>query len=300
LAAGFCVAEKSTEAINTGLFAWFCSFRAILLTMKALKLDHELARAVIAGHKRSTWRLFDDKDLSVGDEVKLIDKVDPNRPETWKVIGIAKINTVIQKRLGDIEPADYEGHEAYESKEHMLKAFQKHYGNDVNFDNVVKIIRFDFYNNSDKREAPRIAVDNKTSVLTEVKLFADGGSRGNPGPSALGYAILSMDDQIVVKKGQYLGITTNNQAEYQALKSGLEEAARMRVEIVHVYMDSLLVINQMLGVFKLKIRDLWPIHAAVKDIAAGFKRVTYTHVPRNMNKIADAAVNEALDHAEKR
>jgi len=267
--------------------------------MKALKLDHELAKLVLSGRKRSTWRLFDDKDLSVGDEIRLIDKVDQNRPETWRVIGTAKINTVIQKRLKDIEPADYENHERYESPEQMLKTFRKYYGNDVNLDTIVKIIRFDFYNKDENESNPRLPVDDKTSILKEVKLFADGGSRGNPGPSALGYVILSMNDQIVVKKGEYLGITTNNQAEYQALKTGLEEAARMRAEIVHVYMDSLLVINQMLGVFKVKNRDLWPIHAAVKDIAAGFKKVTYTHVPRNMNKIADAAVNEALDHAEK-
>ena len=130
-----------------------------------------------------------------------------------------------------------------------------------------------------------------------MKMFADGGSRGNPGPSALGFALLDMQDKIVVKKGTYLGITTNNQAEYQALKSGLEEAARMRIRVVHVYMDSLLVINQMLGTFKVKNRDLWPIHAAIKDLLPSFERVTFTHVPRQLNKIADAAVNEALDEA---
>lgn len=265
--------------------------------MKALKLDHEIAKLVISGQKRSTWRLFDDKDLSVNDEIKLIDKVDPSRPETWKVIGTARINTVIQKRLGDIEPADYADHEHYESKEHMLKTFQKYYGSDVNLDTVVKIVRFDFSNDPDSKEEIESNAENNTSILKEIKLFADGGSRGNPGPSALGYVIQTMDDRIVVKKGEYLGVTTNNQAEYQALKSGMEEAARMRAEIVHVHMDSLLVVNQMLGVFKVKNRDLWPIHAAVKDIAAGFKKVTYTHVPRNLNKIADAAVNEALDEA---
>lgn len=265
-------------------------------TMKALKLDHELAKLVLAGQKTSTWRLFDDKDLSVNDEVKLIDKVDPERPETWKVIGTARINTVIQKRLRDVEPADYTGNVPFESKEHMLKTFREYYGDDVNLDTVVKIIRFDFNN---KKEGTNDTVVSESTVLTEVKLFADGGSRGNPGPSALGYAVLDMNDQVVVKKGEYLGVTTNNQAEYLALKSGLEEVARMRVEIVHVYMDSLLVVNQMLGIFKVKNRDLWPIHMAVKDIAAGFKKITYTHVPRSLNKLADAAVNEALDQAEK-
>jgi len=263
--------------------------------MKSLKLNHELAGLVLAGEKTSTWRLFDDKDLSVNDEVKLIDKVEPDRPETWKVIGTARINTVVQKRLGDIGPDDYDGHERFESKQRMLEAYQKYYGNDVDFDTAVKIVRFSF-NSTDKNIGNNVVYNSPES--TEVKLYADGGSRGNPGPSASGFAILDMTDNIVVKKGMYLGVTTNNQAEYQALKLGLEEAARMRLRVVHVYMDSLLVVNQMLGIFKVRNRDLWPIHTAIKDLAIGFEKVTYTHIPRNLNKIADGAVNETLDDAE--
>ena len=264
--------------------------------MKTLKFDHDLAQLVASGKKDSTWRLFDDKDLSVNDEVKLIDKADPGRPETWKAIGTARINTIIQKRLGDIEPEDYDGHEHFESKHELLETYKKYYGSDVDYDTIVKIVRFTLNNSPESMEG---SVVDMTPILTEIKLYADGGSRGNPGPSALGFAILNMSDKIVVKKGTYLGITTNNQAEYQALRSGMEEASKMRAQIVHVYMDSLLVVNQMLGIFKVKNRDLWPIHAAIKDIAAGFKKVTYTHVPRQYNKIADSAVNEALDHAEK-
>lgn len=264
--------------------------------MKTLKLDHQLAALVQQGKKTSTWRLFDDKDLSVNDEVKLVDKVDPAKPETWKVIGTARINTVIQKRLEDIGPADYEGHEKFASSEEMLKTYRKYYGDDVNLETIVKIIRFDFNNRTEKTD---VSVVTNTPYLTEIKLYADGGSRGNPGPSASGFAVMDMEDRIVVKKGTYLGVTTNNQAEYQALKSGLEEASRMRAQIVHVYMDSLLVVNQMLGIFKVKNRDLWPIHSAIKEIATSFKKVTFTHVPRQLNKVADAAVNEALDYEEK-
>lgn len=263
--------------------------------MKSLKLNHDLAQLVLEGKKTSTWRLFDDKDLSVNDVVRLIDKVDPAQPETWKVLGTARINTVIQKRLGDIEGEDYDGHEPFSSKHELLKKYQEYYGDDVNFDTIVKIIRFDFNNDVDESESSVVAF---TPNITEAKLYADGGSRGNPGPSALGYALLDMNDKVVVKKGTYLGITTNNQAEYQALKSGLEEASRMRVQIVHVYMDSLLVVNQMLGIFKVKNRDLWPIHTAIKELLPAFKKVSFTHVPRQYNKIADAAVNEALDAAE--
>jgi ribonuclease HI len=112
------------------------------------------------------------------------------------------------------------------------------------------------------------------SVIKEVKLFTDGGSRGNPGPSSSGYAIFDMDGNTIEKGGEYLGVTTNNQAEYQAVKLGLE----------------------MNSIFKIKNRDLWPIHQAIKDLKSEFEKVTFTHVPREMNKIADEQVNIILDN----
>jgi ribonuclease HI/pterin-4a-carbinolamine dehydratase len=132
--------------------------------------------------------------------------------------------------------------------------------------------------------------------VKEIKLYADGGSRGNPGHSASGYVLLDMDDNILLKSGVYLGITTNNQAEYQALKFGLEQAQKLGAREVNVFMDSLLVINQMKGIFKVKNRDLWPIHESIKERAKSFKKVTYTHVPRELNKLADAEVNSTLDN----
>lgn len=129
----------------------------------------------------------------------------------------------------------------------------------------------------------------------KVKVYGDGGSRGNPGPSASGFVVLDMNDNILVDKGVYLGVTTNNQAEYTALKLGLEECLKLGAREVDVYMDSLLVINQMKGIFKIRNRDLWPIHDAIKGLVAKFKHVNFTHVPRELNKLADAAVNRALD-----
>jgi ribonuclease HI len=260
--------------------------------MKTLKLDHNLAELVLQGKKTSTWRMYDDKDLSVNDEVRLIDKVNPKEPATWRIIGTVRINEVIQKRLGDLEPEDYTGHEDFPSREKMLETYRGYYGPQVDLDTPVKIIRFSFNNDQEDIAAE---VVNNAPTLTEIKMFADGGSRGNPGPSASGFAIFDMADKLVVKKSLYLGITTNNQAEYQSLKLGLEEALRMRVRIVHVHMDSLLVVNQMLGIFKVKNRDLWPIYTAIKELAGQFKSVTFRHVPRALNKVADAAVNEALD-----
>ncbi|HEY5152446.1 MAG TPA: reverse transcriptase-like protein [Candidatus Saccharimonadales bacterium] len=129
----------------------------------------------------------------------------------------------------------------------------------------------------------------------KVKVFGDGGSRGNPGPSASGFVILDMEDNVLVDRGIYLGITTNNQAEYTSLKLALEECIKMGVKEVQVYMDSLLVVNQLKGIFKVRNRELWPIHDAIKKLAARFDEISFSHVPREFNKLADAAVNRALD-----
>jgi len=259
--------------------------------MKTLKLDHKLAEMVRTGQKTSTWRIYDDKDISVNDHIELLDKVSPGDPSTWTVAGTARVDEVVEKRLGEISAADMDGHNEYASREDMLKDFQKYYGPQVTFETPIKLIHFTL----DKKT--QTVVNESMPKLTEAKLYADGGSRGNPGPSASGFAIMNMDNQVVVKKGIYLGVTTNNQAEYQALKLGLEEARNMGIRELHVFMDSLLVVNQMLGRFKVKNRDLWPIHDSIKQLVTGFGHITFTHVPRELNKIADGAVNEALDQA---
>lgn len=261
--------------------------------MKKLKLDHDLAAAVKNGDKKSTWRLYDDKDIAVGDTLELIDKVDAQNPESWQPFGTALVDQVIEKRLRDINTSDMSGHGAYESMDVLLADFRAFYGPQVTLDTPVKIIHFTYR----PPHEPRAQKNPFISKLREIKLFTDGGSRGNPGPSASGFAIFDMNDSLIAKEGVYLGVTTNNQAEYQALEFGLEQAKKMNAQEVHVFMDSMLVVNQMKGIFKVKNRDLWPIHEAIKGLAAQFKHVTYTHVPRELNKIADGAVNDALDAA---
>lgn len=259
--------------------------------MKTIKLDHQLAQLVLNGKKTATWRLYDDKGLSVNDKIEFIDKVDPQQPDTWKVFAHAVIDMIVEKRLGDIVEADLDGHERYTSNQEMIKTYQKYYGPQVDEQTPVKMIHFTLV---DKGEAANKDVQN-TSLPKEIKMYGDGGSRGNPGPSASGFVLKDMDGTTLIEKGVYLGVTTNNQAEYQALKLGLEEALRHGVQEVHVYMDSMLVVNQMLGIFKVKNRDLWPIHEAIKQHVAKFKHVSFTHVPRALNKEADAMVNQALD-----
>lgn len=143
-------------------------------------------------------------------------------------------------------------------------------------------------------EAKNVA--QKSTIVTEVQLYADGGSRGNPGPSASGFVLLDMAGNVLQSMGEYVGITTNNQAEYQALKLGLEAALHtFHAREVHVYMDSMLVVNQMKNIFKIKNRDLWPIHDACHELTAKFHKVSFDHVPRELNKLADTEVNKALD-----
>ncbi len=135
----------------------------------------------------------------------------------------------------------------------------------------------------------------KGKKVEEIKIFTDGGSRGNPGPSASGYALLDMQDNVIRQEGVYIGITTNNQAEYHALKIALEACRELQPTKIHVFMDSLLVVNQMLGKYKVRNRDLWPIHQSITELVKSFKTVTFTQVPREYNKLADSLVNQALD-----
>jgi len=263
--------------------------------MKSLKFDHDQIPDILSGKKTSTWRLNDDKDISVDDTVQFIDKVDPENPKTWRVVGEAMINQVTQKRLADIDPHATGKHESFASFEDMIAAYRGRYGDAVD-DPHTRMTIIDFTFKPFMHPMPLAEGEEKnTTQITEVKLYADGGSRGNPGPSASGFGLLDMDNNLIMKRGIYLGITTNNQAEYKALKFGLEEAQKRGVRIVHVYMDSLLVVNQMLGKYKVRNADLWPVHQAIKQQVANFESITFTQVPRALNKLADSMVNMALD-----
>lgn len=138
-------------------------------------------------------------------------------------------------------------------------------------------------------------VEKETSIQNKVIVYSDGGSRGNPGPSAAGFVILNTDNELLFEGGSYLGITTNNQAEYHAVKMGLEKAHEIGARIVDFRMDSLLVVNQMLGIYQIKNRDLWPIYTHIKKLVEEFEKVTFSHVRREFNKEADAMVNRILD-----
>jgi len=104
--------------------------------MKTLKFRRHLAEEIIAGSKTVTWRLFDDKDLKVGDKIELL------YWETKEKFADAEIIEVREKRLEDIEEEDFEGHEKFENREEMLETYKKYCGDRVNWDTVVKIVKF--------------------------------------------------------------------------------------------------------------------------------------------------------------
>lgn len=141
-------------------------------------------------------------------------------------------------------------------------------------------------------------VDENTSNYDTLQIHTDGGSRGNPGPSASGYVITTTEDSELERGGEYLGVTTNNQAEYQAVKLALENAAKYRPRKLQFFIDSELVVRQMNGQYRIRNRDLWPIHIDIKRLSAEYDSVTFTHVRREQNKAADAEVNRILDERE--
>jgi ribonuclease HI/ADP-ribose pyrophosphatase YjhB (NUDIX family) len=137
--------------------------------------------------------------------------------------------------------------------------------------------------------------DINTANPTHVIIHSDGGSRGNPGPSAAGFVIMDQYDHLLQEGGVYLGITTNNQAEYHGVRLGLEKALEMGMRSVDFRLDSLLVVNQMNNVYKIKNRELWPIHERIRELVAQFDRVTFSHVRREFNQLADGMVNKILN-----
>ncbi len=257
-------------------------------TMKTLKFKPDVVQGIVNGDVRATWRLNDDKNLTVDDRLQLIDT------STMEAFGEGLVDEVVIKRLGALNEADKAGHGTYETPEQMYETFRQYYGPGVSEKSVVKIVRFSF-TPFDQPKHPEIDAKN-TLEFPDIKIYTDGGSRGNPGPSAAGWVVFNAhNDATIEEGGEYLGITTNNQAEYQAVKHALETAQRLGARRIDIYMDSLLVVNQMKGVFKVRNRDLWPIHDAIKQLIGSFESVSFTHVPRELNKIADAKVNEILD-----
>lgn len=136
--------------------------------------------------------------------------------------------------------------------------------------------------------------------MKKVRVFSDGGARGNPGPAAIGVLVCdALGEEALQEHRETIGETTNNVAEYRAVLKGLELAHALRAEEVDYFVDSELVARQLTGKYRIKSAHLKDLFLAVKEMEKKFQRVSYAQVPRTHEKIrwADRLVNQALDRA---
>ena len=131
----------------------------------------------------------------------------------------------------------------------------------------------------------------------KLVVHVDGGARGNPGPAAAAAVLSTPDGDVVGEAHEYLGVATNNVAEYRGLLLGLDRARALGADEVEVVNDSELVAKQVNGLYKVKHPDMRPLHSAAMQALSAFERWSIRSVPRADNAAADALVNEALDAA---
>lgn len=140
-----------------------------------------------------------------------------------------------------------------------------------------------------------------------LKVYCDGGARGNPGPAAAAFVVVSPKGRILAKKGFYIGRATNNSAEYYAVLAALQwvrknaDSQNRGVFKTKVFLDSQLVTNQLSGKFKIRKQNLKRLAMKIKELEKGITGgISYYSVPRNKNRLADFLVNQTLDSVKKK
>jgi ribonuclease HI len=131
--------------------------------------------------------------------------------------------------------------------------------------------------------------------IEKLIIFTDGGARGNPGPAGIGAVLYDASHNLVAEVSEYLGIATNNQAEYKALIAALKKAIQMGAKELDCYLDSELVVKQLKREYKVKNKELAPLFLEIHNLSISFKNISYTHIPREKNAAADKLANEAMD-----
>ncbi len=128
-----------------------------------------------------------------------------------------------------------------------------------------------------------------------IQIFTDGGARGNPGPAAYGF-VVKKDNKIIHEQNGYIGIATNNFAEYTALIEALIWLEKhSKNERLEFFLDSQLVVSQVNGIYKVKNANIRDLIFKVRNLESNFSTIVYNHVPRIKNQEADRQVNIALD-----
>lgn len=145
---------------------------------------------------------------------------------------------------------------------------------------------------------PSLPFEKTDDGLEEIVVYSDGGARGNPGPAAIGAVVIdpaASPPRKLATVSERIGIATSNVAEYKALIAGLQAAAPFKARVLRVRADSLLVIRQLRGEYRVRHPHLVPLHQEAKSLLRGYEIVDLQHVPRGQNAEADALVNAALD-----
>jgi ribonuclease HI len=132
----------------------------------------------------------------------------------------------------------------------------------------------------------------------KLTIYSDGGARGNPGPAGIGAVLYNENKRVVAEVAEFLGVTTNNQAEYRALIAALKKAASLGATEADCYLDSELVVKQLNREYRVKDKDLAPLFLEIHNLSLNFRKITYTHIPRERNKEADRLANAAMDRGQ--
>lgn len=130
-------------------------------------------------------------------------------------------------------------------------------------------------------------------------IYTDGASRGNPGLASYGFSIRDESGKILYEEGEYIGIATNNFAEYSAVLNALKyvvDNVNGKLSAINFYLDSKLVVEQLSGRYRIKSNSLKQLIDQIKEFENNLTKVTYQHIPRELNKAADWLANQALDN----
>jgi ribonuclease HI len=132
-----------------------------------------------------------------------------------------------------------------------------------------------------------------------IKIYTDGGARGNPGPAGIGIVFYDQKNRLIEKYSQAIGKRTNNQAEYEAAIFALKKAKKLKFKNVECFSDSELIVNQLSHKYKIKDKYLQPLFIQAWNLMIDFDKISFYHIPREENKEADKLVNQALDTPKK-
>lgn len=137
---------------------------------------------------------------------------------------------------------------------------------------------------------------NARDTANSITINVDGASRGNPGPSGIGYVVHDNTGKIIEQGGEFIGFATSRMAEYYAMRKGVDRAIELGYKSVKFISDSLMVVNQLSGIFSIKNQDIMPIYQDIINKFSSFEAVSFKHVPRSENLVADHEANLAIDN----